>query len=170
MRKPTAKTKFSDLCEVANKAFVEIHTLEQECMEFGAGFIQGLMAYLECPNEKARHYNLQGEEPVGPLSLEKSTFREDGWWHTGMMMDLRPTVPGAMVAGNMIRFNLVFKRGKDSYLVRFGRDTKEHTVHPDRREDFTAAYDYFIQMVKTHFEEEPQRFLDPRHRRRMGFL
>ncbi len=164
-------TKYEELCEASNKAVVEIHGLKQQCMAFGAALAGGLMEYLRCPPDKAHHYNLAGEKPVGPTrSMDDATFVDDGWWHVGMEIDLRPNRPGALVVGNFIIFNLVFRRMKDHYLVRFGRDTKEHVVHPGSPQEFAAAYAHFFGMLKDHFGTEGERFLDPRHGKRMGFL
>jgi hypothetical protein len=164
-------TKFEELCQASNKAVVDLHRLKQECYEFGVALAKGLMAFLECPSDRAKHYNLHDldKPPVGPVAtMEQATFVEDGWWYVGVGMDLRHGPPG--VVGNTIFFNLVFKRLKDQYLVRFGRDTREFAIHPGNQAEFTAAYEHYLVLLKNHFLTEGERFLDPRHGKKMGFL
>lgn len=164
-------TKFEELCQASNKAVVDLHRMKEQCYEFGAALAKGLVAYLQCPPDRVGHYNLRDMDkpPVGPVpTLDQATFVEDGWWYVGIGMDLRLGPLG--VVGHTIFFNLVFKRMKDHYLVRFGRDAREFVIHPDKQAEFTVAYEHYFRLLKDHFETEGERFLDPRHGKRLGFL
>jgi hypothetical protein len=161
--------RFHDLCQAANKANVDLHHLKEQCYGFGSTLTKGLMAYLQCPQDRAKHYLLK--DPANPIPIqfvEQATYVDDaGWWCLGIGMSLTQGPFG--VPGTTVFFNLVFKRVKDCFLVCCGRDRTEFTIHLNNEAEFTTFYDYVFQALKAYFENEVERFLDPRMEKTFGF-
>jgi hypothetical protein len=162
-------SKFDELCQSANKALVDLHRLREQCYQFGANLAKGLVAYLECPPDRAKHFLLKdGTNPAPARCVEEATYIDDeGWWHLGLCLDLTAGPMGTL--GTCVFINLVFKMAKDHYLVRFGRDKKQFTIHPNVPAEFTVYYEHFFQAMKDHFDKDVERFLD-RKERRFGFI
>jgi hypothetical protein len=184
-RKGKGMSKFDELCTASNKAVVDSCLWEDSCKLFGSKLVQGLMIYLECPQERACHVLLVDSQkeknadiagqllmdqyPNRPIMMEDATdFDQEGWFHTGMAMNLRLGAPG--VVGYVIMFNLHYKKMPDGFLVTFARDIKEFKIGSDPARELFAAYEHFFKIVKTHFESVGEHLLSNRGKRKFGFV
>lgn len=157
-------TKFEELCVAANESTVAYFQLKERCNQFGADLARGLMAYLNCPDERATHCLLkEGESPKPVNILQEAVHVIDGWNHLGIQVNLRHGPPG--VVGIVIWFNLVYKPHKDGFLVRYGRDPKELSIHPGNAQESEAFYDHIFGSIKRSLEENRDWYRDPQHTR-----
>ncbi|MDI6724288.1 MAG: hypothetical protein QMD61_06540 [Methanobacterium sp.] len=148
-------TKFDKLCESFANARKRYFNYENECLEFGAKMVDGLVEYLECPPEQVNYYPPDKEsDPNVKYNIKGATkLGEDGFWHIGIGVGLYEA-PHIRPQEN-VRSTLLIKKDDSHFIVKYGREASdEFRVGEDNEEDLKQFYRHIYHEIKELYDKE----------------
>jgi hypothetical protein len=155
-------SKYDEMCAAADLARKEWIDVRQRCWNYLALFMKGLKDYCEIPADRVtylRWNGLKGEERDyaradggGSFTLPGAAEfdEDDGFWHLGVHITLRP--PGHFPP-TAVSFVLCVKVQKGQSILKIGIDGKECQVDPSEPAQAQAFYDRVLEDVKRSFLE-----------------
>lgn len=153
-------SKFEELCQSYAISQKKYREYEQDCMSFIQKFYNGFIAHAEIPREQIYLVPLHEEptpgsmySPLGAMNLEDDTY-----YHLGVVLTVY-TAP-KQFPQQSLQIHLQVKKTDGVFLVKITTDDEPVKIALENQQDYIGVYDKIISLIKDHFENGLQKFLE----------
>lgn len=153
-------TKFEKLCKDYSTARKKYFDYRISCLHFVPKFVDGMINYLQCPEEQVNYYPFEGDREPNTVYTFAGEMRlcDDSFWHIKIGLTLHGAAN--IFPKEELVFPVLIKKINDYFIVKLGRNGKEYKIHKDQPGELKDFYDLIFLKIKEFYKKEIQQFYE----------
>lgn len=153
-------SKFDEFCAAVEIGRARFEQYKNDSFSFAELLFQNIQSYFEIPLDHISYYSLNY-----PDGFERATNNiesaidfdvNNGNWNLGLRLNLSMGKPLIIIV------RILFKKEKDNFIVKLGKDLKEtqFRIMETDQKSFIPFLDHFAHLIINEFTTIPERYIN----------